>query len=225
MNMASGRSDQAFELVPQRNVKGDIVFHESQGDAIRPAQRALYGKNRPTKERIHWMFSPDRDERVSSLLRWVGAMSPGLAAMGLQKFLHEGQRGALIANADFRIGAHGYPSQPAFDWISIDALQPTLDRIFQESVVCYNPAFQVVVFVFLLSRSGNSMAVWRKKVPIPDNLRRANEEHIQRVMQTLDPKYRVYVDELSSPQLLDAPLPPPPEKKKKKGFWKRLFGL
>lgn len=105
--------------------------------------------------------------------------------------MQEGQRGALFTNADLRVGG----GQPAFDWVTIDRLQLTLDRISQESVIAYNPMLHVVVFVFLLSHSGNSMAIWRRKVPIPEHIRSARKQDIQLVIDQLDPKYRVLVDE------------------------------
>lgn len=105
--------------------------------------------------------------------------------------MQDGQRGALFTNADIRVGS----GLPTFDWVSIDRLQLTLDRILQESVIAYNPMLHVVVFVFLLSHSGNSMAIWRKKVPIPEHIRSARKEEIQAIIDQLDPKYRVLVDE------------------------------
>ena len=71
----------------------------------------------------------------------------------------------------------------------------TCDRIFQESVVTYKPNLQVVVFVFLLSASGNSMAVWRRKVTIPEGVRLANKDTITHVMEDLPRDQVVYVDE------------------------------
>ncbi|CAL1700634.1 unnamed protein product [Somion occarium] len=214
MNMAFGRMGALFESTPpvQLPQPGAGVI-DSHGAGLKPAVHALYGRRRPTKERIHWMLNPDKDERVSSLLRWVQAMANELAAFG--KFLHDGQRGALLTNADFRVGGSvTSPGQPAFDWVTIDRLQLTLDRIVQESVITYDPALHVVIYVFLLSHSGNSMAIWRRKVPIPDSLRIARRDEIKKVKDSLDLKYEVFVDQLD---------PSPP--KKKRGFWRRLFGL
>lgn len=71
------------------------------------------------------------------------------------------------------------PNQPAFDWITVTYLHKTLDRILQESVVCYDPASQVIVFVFLLSKSGNSMAVWRKKINLSETIRQMHYEAVR----------------------------------------------
>lgn len=65
----------------------------------------------------------------------------------------------------------------------------------QESVKLYDPAFQVIVFVFLLSPSGNSMALWRRKLEVPDSVRDAYYEDILQVEAELK-TYPVYVDEL-----------------------------
>lgn len=72
-----------FELPPPRNGFGENAFASSHGDALLPAERALYNQQRPTKERIRWGFNPDKDPRVGSLLRWVAAMSNGLAEIGV----------------------------------------------------------------------------------------------------------------------------------------------
>jgi hypothetical protein len=54
---------------------------------------------------------------------------------------------------------------------------------------------QVVVFVFLVSKSGNSMAVWRRKLPIPEQLRVAHYEDIMRILESLPKDKAVVVDE------------------------------
>ena len=87
------------------------------------------------------------------------------------------------------------PHEPAFDWVTIDQLGDTLDKILQESVALYDPAKQVVVFIFLLSKSGNSMAIWRRKIPVPEILQKAYKDHIAEVKAELRPNYPVYVEE------------------------------
>lgn len=74
-------------------------------------------------------------------------------------------------------------------------LHATLDRILQESVALYDPAVQVIVFVFLLSPTGNSMAVWRRKLALPEALRAAHEQEIEEAKADLDEDYPVYVEE------------------------------
>lgn len=87
------------------------------------------------------------------------------------------------------------PHEPAFDWVTIDKLKDTLDKILQESVALYDPARLVIVFIFLLSKSGNSMAIWRKKIPVPDMLQTAYRGPITETKAGLQPNYPVYVEE------------------------------
>jgi len=167
---------------------------ESHGAALDSALRALYSKDRLAKERFHWHFSPDKDERVQSALQWIQAMSEGVGALGLQKFLQTGERGALFVNADFR--SIQSPKEPAFDWLPLGHLKDTLDKILQESVAFYDPATQVIVFVFLLSKSGNSMAIWRRKIPVAEVFRAMYAGVIDEAVANLEGDYPVYVDEL-----------------------------
>jgi hypothetical protein len=114
----------------------------------------------------------------------------------LKKFLQTGERGALFVNADFR--PHQSPEEPAFDWLPLDHLKDTLDKILQESVAFYDPATQVIVFVFLLSKTGNSMAIWRRKIPVAEGFRAMYAETIDETIANLPADYPVYVDELPS---------------------------
>lgn len=50
------------------------------------------------------------------------------------------------------------------------------------------------MFVFLLSPSGNSMALWRRKLNVPDSVRDAHHDDILAVKAELK-DYPVYVDE------------------------------
>lgn len=85
--MASGAPDHlqttVFELQPPRNGLGENAFATSRGHALIPAERALFSRSRPAKQRIRWSFNPDKDPRVSSLLKWVHAMANGLATIGV----------------------------------------------------------------------------------------------------------------------------------------------
>lgn len=87
------------------------------------------------------------------------------------------------------------PHEPAFDWVTIDELKDTLDKILQESVALYDPAKQVIVFIFLLSKSGNSMAIWRRKIPVPEILQTAYKDAIAELKARLQPNHPVYVEE------------------------------
>ncbi|KAH9943421.1 uncharacterized protein BXZ73DRAFT_87749 [Epithele typhae] len=185
-----------FDLAPPRNGLGENAFVDSGGEALVPAKRALFSPDRPAKDRFRWGFNPDKDPRVGSLLKWIHEMSNGLATIGLSQFLRTRQRGALFSNADYHASsAVGARVQPAFDWLKLSELQTTLDSTLQSSVTLYDPAYQVVVFVFLLSPSGNSMAVWRRKLNIPEAIRDAQMNHILEVKASLKISYPVYVDE------------------------------
>lgn len=84
MNIASGHMTTVFELAPPRPGQSEEAFVWSQGQGLVHAQRALYGtKRRLAKERIYWGFNPDKDPRVSSLLRWIQAKSNLLATVGV----------------------------------------------------------------------------------------------------------------------------------------------
>lgn len=73
-----------------------------------------------------------------------------------------------------------------------------MDRTLQESLAFYDPATQVLVFVFLLSKTGNSMAMWRRKLSIPNNLRLANGAQITQAMAGLRKQYPIHLDEYES---------------------------
>jgi len=164
------------------------------------------------KDRFHWMFPPDKDERVASLLKWIDiqSVSYGLGSFGLHKFLQTRERGALVVNADYR--PPNSPGEPAFDWLTYPELQKTMDRTLQESVAFYDPFVLVVIFVFLPSKSGNSLAIWRRKIAIPNSVRLAYQAQITQAIAGLSRDYVVHVDEIPSKA------PPPPPKKRK--WWK-----
>ncbi|KAG7097169.1 hypothetical protein E1B28_004545 [Marasmius oreades] len=219
---------------PENSIIGDYMHAQIQDsgfEALEPVQRALFGKGRRARERIHWMFPPDKDERVEILLTWIQNVSYSLATYGVHKFLQTRERGALFANADFRLP--GKEKVPAFDWLTFDELQRTRDKILQESVVCYDPAAQVIVFVFLSSNTGNSVAMWRRKIPVPNNTRLSFQAHINQALAGLrrDSDYIVHVDELPNdmpPITRSRSLPATTQykgKKKKRKWWRALFGL
>jgi hypothetical protein len=124
--------------------------------------------------------------------KWLTSYCP-FTLLQLHKFLQTRERGALIVNADYRPDKH--PDEPAFDWLTFDQLQLTMDQILQESVAFYDPYVHVIVFVFLPSQSGNSMAIWRRKIAVPNNLRLAYQAHIKQAMAALRKDYILHVDE------------------------------
>ena len=113
----------------------------------------------------------------------------------LQKFLQSRERGALFANANFRMEDH--PNELAFDWLTFDQLRGTRDRTFQNSVIRYDPAMIVYVFVFLPSASGNSVTMWRRPVNVPNDMRLLFQHEIGIAKAGLrkDKDYAVHVDD------------------------------
>lgn len=101
----------------------------------------------------------------------------------------------MFTNANFRMEEH--PNEPVFDWLTFDQLRSTMDLILQESVIAYDPAMQVIIFVYLPSESGNSVAMWRRKVLVPNNtrLRFQQEIIIAKAGLRKDKDYIVHVDE------------------------------
>ena len=185
-------------------------FVSSDGVAFEKAHKALYSRTRRTQDRLHWAYNPDNDDRVKSALWWIHMMSEGVGDLGVRscgplrlctmlifsqfrKFLETNNRGALFVNADYTPPQS--PHEPAFDWVTIDELKDTLDKILQESVALYDPAKQVIVFIFLLSKSGNSMAIWRRKIPVPEVLQTTYKDAIAQVKAGLQENYPVYVEE------------------------------
>jgi len=110
-------------------------------------------------------------------------------------FLQSQQRGALIANAYYR--DPGALDEPCFDWITFDDVVDTHDKILQESMAFYSPESQVLVFVFLLSHTGNSMAMWRRKLDIPLAVRNQNINELTKLTMALSKRqYVITVDSL-----------------------------
>ncbi|KAJ6516184.1 hypothetical protein C8R45DRAFT_810613 [Mycena sanguinolenta] len=192
-----GTNTTLFSGAPRNKVSEDanVQFIDSKGAALQPVHQALFGKTRKAKDRIHWMFPPNKDERVASLLAWIEIMSYNLGAYGLHRFLQSRERGALFANADYR--PPNNPNEPAFDWLTFDQLQLTRDKILQESVAFYDPSVTTIVFVFLPSKSGNSVAIWRRRITVGNNTRASRINEIRLALGSLrrEKDYKVHVDE------------------------------
>jgi hypothetical protein len=72
-----------------RNLLGDDARDRtgdlgSGGAALEVADRALYSHLRPVYQRIYWMFSPIKDDRVASLLDWIQVMNFALGTLGVR---------------------------------------------------------------------------------------------------------------------------------------------
>ena len=122
--------------------------------------------------------------------------------------------------------------------MTLDQVHDTLDKTLQQYVVCYKPAAEVLVFVFLLSETGNSLAIWRKKLAVPHDIFAANKELVDQTLEMQEQGRVVYIDEWVSRLLwcwvvlTRAPRPfrkaepePPPVPPKKKSLWRKIFSL
>jgi len=108
----------------------------------------------------------------------------------LVKFLETRERGALFINVAFRM--RQYPQEPALDWLTFGNLQGTMDKTLQESAAFYDPAASVTVFVYLPSQSGNSVAIWRRKINVPEKARNQYRAELHALVKTL-PEHKAYI--------------------------------
>ncbi|KDQ11310.1 hypothetical protein BOTBODRAFT_114546 [Botryobasidium botryosum FD-172 SS1] len=172
---------------------------DSGGMALNGADRAFWGHGsvRPASSRLIWILPPAYDERVRTLLKWIEEMSWPIAGVGVKKFLKTRERGAFISNADFRPRFH--PTEPAFDWITFKQAQLTKDRTLQESIATYDPATTTLVFVFLLSKSGNSAGIWRTQLLVPASLQVKYHFAVDKVKASIGHgRYRLKLEYVSS---------------------------
>ncbi|KAA1466285.1 hypothetical protein DENSPDRAFT_831093 [Dentipellis sp. KUC8613] len=196
----------------------NMKFTDAHGEGIKFAERALFGRERKAKDRIHWQFPYDKDPKVQILMGWIEEVAPGLGAFGLNKFLQTRERGALVVNADYRMDSHS--DVPPFDWLTYESAVDTRDKLIQESIGFYDPAMQVIVFIFLPSKTRNSIAMWRRKITVPNSVRLAHVREIELAKAALRKDYPVFVDELP-PSTLDSPRPR--AAKGKRGFWGKFW--
>ena len=70
-----------------------------------------------------------------------------------------------------------------------------MDKTLQESLAYYDPHVQVLVFVFLPSKTQNSVAIWRRKLPLPNNIRLAYGSQLKQATAGLQKDYPIHVDE------------------------------
>lgn len=79
-------------LSRKRNTMHDfanIELLESYGEALKPVETALFGRDRKAHDRIHWQFPFDKDERVRHTLEWLHDYGHGVGAFGVSvAFLH-----------------------------------------------------------------------------------------------------------------------------------------
>ena len=61
----------------------NIELLESDGEALQPVEHAFFGRDRKARERIHWQFPHDKDERVRHALEWLHDHAHGVGAFGV----------------------------------------------------------------------------------------------------------------------------------------------
>ncbi|KAG8705529.1 hypothetical protein FRC08_001631 [Ceratobasidium sp. 394] len=198
---------------------GTIV--ESSGEGIIRAERALYASLsvRPVDERIFWTMPPDHDERVRNRIKSVDAMARELALYGLDQYLACGIKGAIMTNAGYHVPE--WPESPAYDWITFDDARRTGDQTLQESIAFSDPGLTTIVFIFLVSRSGESMAIWRRKFTIPTSERLRRDLDLRRVALEAQKRGQIYQIDLNPPTMVtdDLVVVVPQKKKRRKFPW------
>ncbi|KAG8688496.1 hypothetical protein FRC09_012879, partial [Ceratobasidium sp. 395] len=169
---------------------GTIV--ESSGEGIMRAEKALYASLsiRPVEERIFWTMPPDHDERVRNRIKSVDAMSRELALYGLDQYLAHGIKGAVMTNAGYHVPE--WPESPAYDWITFEDARKTGDQTLQESIAFSDPGLTTIVFIFLMSRSGESMAIWRRKFTIPTSERLRRDLDLRKAALEAQKRGQIY---------------------------------
>jgi hypothetical protein len=79
-------------LSRKRNTMHDfanIELLESYGEALKPVGNAFFGRDRMARDRIHWQFPFNKDERVRHALEWLHDYAHGVGAFGVSTlFLH-----------------------------------------------------------------------------------------------------------------------------------------
>jgi hypothetical protein len=56
---------------------------ESLGEALKPVEQAFFGRERKARDRIHWQFPHDKDERVRNALEWLYGHARSIASFGV----------------------------------------------------------------------------------------------------------------------------------------------
>ena len=94
MAYASGHAQDSLDafspgLSRLRNTIHDYAnmeFLDSDGEAFKPAWNAFWGRDRKARDRIHWQFPHDKDERVRRALEWLHDNAHGVGAFGVSIF-------------------------------------------------------------------------------------------------------------------------------------------
>jgi len=56
---------------------------ESYEEALKPVESAFWGRERKARDRIHWQFPHEKDERVRHALEWLYGHSRSVAIFGV----------------------------------------------------------------------------------------------------------------------------------------------
>jgi hypothetical protein len=78
-------------LSRKRNTMHDfanIELLESYGEALKPVENAFFGRDRMARDRIHWQFPFNKDERVRHALEWLHDHAHGVGAFGVSTLFH-----------------------------------------------------------------------------------------------------------------------------------------
>ncbi|KAG8986307.1 hypothetical protein FRB90_004081 [Tulasnella sp. 427] len=166
-----------------RSMISAIRVEETSGMALVEARRALYGSHRKAPKRFFWNLLPSHDQRVVQGMERLMRIPDSIANLGLVKFLETRSRGALMVNLNYI--AESDAEFPTADWITFAQAQKTYDYALQESIANYDPAVKTLVFGFLLSRTKNSLAIWRRQFPVPESSREAYGPLLQEIKNEL----------------------------------------
>ena len=61
----------------------EMQFQESNQEALRSAEKALFGAHRPANERLFWTLPPEHNEVVRTTLQWIDDMCFYLATLAV----------------------------------------------------------------------------------------------------------------------------------------------
>jgi hypothetical protein len=82
----SSRTLSHAEEIVLDNVDGDQFeeFQESNQEALRSAEKALFGDHRPANQRLFWTLPPEHNELVMGTLLWIDEMWDSLATLAVR---------------------------------------------------------------------------------------------------------------------------------------------
>lgn len=164
---------------------GAFAVTTTEKTALEEAKYALFGPHRPSIQRIHWAFPPHQDHSVREVMAFIQdpEVKRELTSIALNQYVTYRQPGCFLVNATWR--NEDRPNTPGFDWMTLSELADTHDRIIQQSLLYYQPLEFALVFVFLLSQSGNSIACWRRKLEISGPLKAQYQREVKLVQREL----------------------------------------